>query len=113
MEVQYIFFKTDASFSYEGPFGTQTEVCEDAHGFSIVIDSDNVPDISTLRGFGAFEDVENCKNLTDLYVYIEENKKYINDGEFEDLYSTEELLDELQKFIQEALLKEIKDLKIA
>lgn len=100
MEVQYIFFKTDASFSYEGPFGTQTEVCEDAHGFSIVIDSDNVPDISTLRGFGAFEDVENCKTLNELNLWLEENKKYIQADEEIHTYSTEELIEELQSLIK-------------
>ena len=70
----YVFYKTDESFDYETGYGnvTQTEIAE--HGFSIEIDSDNNINISSLSGYGYFEEMNNkCKTLQELKKYIQDN----------------------------------------
>lgn len=46
------------------------------NGIEIELDKDDEPILSTLKGFGDFEDVKYCKYLSELYDYIEENIKY-------------------------------------
>lgn len=100
MKTEYIFFKTDESFDYNGPFGTETHNCEGLHGFSIEFDKNDKPLIETIEGFGAMADVENCKTLNELNLWLEENKKYIQADEEIHTYSTEELIEELQSLIK-------------
>ena len=73
---KFIFWVLDCSFDYYAPFGVKTEVIHEEHGFDISYDDMGLPDVDSLVGYGAFEDVENCKNAVDFYVYLEENKKY-------------------------------------
>ena len=46
------------------------------NGIEIELDKDDEPILSTLKGFGDFEDVKYCNYLSELYDYIEENIKY-------------------------------------
>lgn len=46
------------------------------NGIEIELDKDDEPILSTLKGFGDFEDVKYCNYLSELYDYIEENTKY-------------------------------------
>lgn len=93
MKYNYIFFTEDCSFDYNGPFGTATQREAELHGFCIDIDTDNNININSLKGYGAFADIESCKNLIEMYQYIEDNKHYAED------YTRLELLLELQEII--------------
>ena len=46
------------------------------NSIEIELDKDDEPILSTLKGFGDFEDVKYCNYLSELYDYIEENIKY-------------------------------------
>lgn len=105
---KFIFWQIDCSFDYISLWGTSRMQETEDHGFIIDFNGSGAPIIESIKGSGAFKDVENCKNLTDLYVYIEENKKYA----FENLsriYALElyERLEKLQGKIKEVLCKEI------
>jgi len=105
---KFIFWQIDCSFDYISLWGTSRMQETEDHGFIIDFNGSGAPIIENIKGFGAFEDVKNCKNLTDLYVYIEENKKYA----FENLSRIEALelyerLEKLQKKIKEILCEEI------
>lgn len=108
MIYEYIFWKVDTSFSFQGPFGIQTQECYDKHGFAIDIDVDNIPKLETLEGFGAFADVEDCKTYEELYDFIEENKKYVSQETDEIIsYTTLELLLELQSLLIGAIKQDL------
>lgn len=110
MKYEYIFFEEDASFDYQGAFGTETHHCKDYHGFEIEIPVDDKLDVKTLRGFGAFSDVEKCETLEQLYDYIEKNKKYVRENEDEiTSYTRLECLLELQEIILENLKEQAKN----
>ena len=59
------------------------------NGIEIELDKDDEPILSTLKGFGDFEDVKYCNYLSELYDYIEENIKYcrIYNSEKEKIYT--------------------------
>lgn len=59
------------------------------NGIEIELDKDDEPILSTLKGFGDFEDVKYCNYLSELYDYIEENIKYcrIYNSEREKIYT--------------------------
>ena len=78
MEYELTFFEEDASFDWAG--GTHYETA--SNGFEIDADDETEElKIETLKGYGAFVDVEKCNSLEELYDYIEKNKKYINQNE--------------------------------
>ena len=79
MQYNYIYYRTDGSFDYDGPFGTETEYVEDLHGFSIDLDSEDNPDFNSLEGFGEFDDVNELKSLEELRDYILNNMKEIRE----------------------------------
>lgn len=105
---KFIFWTIDCSFDYISLWGTSRMQETEDHGFMINFNGSGAPIIESIKGIGAFKDAENCKNLTDLYVYIEENKKYA----FENLSRIEALelygrLEKLQEKIKEILCKKI------
>lgn len=80
MQYNFIYYRTDGSFDYLGPFGTETEHVEDLHGFSIDLDSEDNPDFNSLEGFGEFDDVNDLKSLEELKQYILDNMSMIKDS---------------------------------
>ena len=75
-KIRIVFYQDDRSFDYDSPFGTKTHYVFDDNGIEIELDKDDEPILSTLKGFGDFEDVEKCKCLSELYDYIDKNIKY-------------------------------------
>ena len=88
-KIRIVFYQYDLSFDYNGPFGTQTQEVFEDNGIEIELDKDGEPILSTLKGFGDFEDVKYCKCLSALYDYIEEYIKYcrIFNDEKEKIYT--------------------------
>ena len=80
MQYNYIYYRTDGSFDYWGPFGLETEHVTDLHGFSIDLDSEDNPDFNSLEGFGEFDDVNDLKSLEELNQYILDNMSMIKDS---------------------------------
>ena len=96
----YIYYTTDGSFDYDGPFGMQTEHIENLHGFSIVLTNEDKPLIETLEGFGDYAEVNDIDNLLDLKEYILNHMNEIkDDGTDPDIFL------ELVEFIDEEVKK--------
>ena len=75
-KIRIVLYQDDLSFDYNSPFGTKTQEVFEDNGIEIELDKDDEPILSTLKGFGDFEDVKYCNYLSELYDYIEENIKY-------------------------------------
>ena len=88
-KIRIVFYQDDLSFDYNSPFGTKTQEVFEDNGIEIELDKDDEPILSTLKGFGDFEDVKYCKYLSELYDYIDENIKYcrIFNDEKEKIYT--------------------------
>lgn len=76
MKNRCIFRTLDASFDYYTPLGAKTEIIYEEHGFEWDTDNAGTPIISSLKGFGDFDDVEKCESLSEFYDYLDEAKSY-------------------------------------
>ena len=78
-------FSTDASFDYNGPFGTETHHDRNYHGFTIEFKDFDKPILSSIEGFGAFDEANSIKTWSEFLEFLEENEKHYNP---DDYYST-------------------------
>ena len=68
--IQYVFYETDESFDFDGPFGTQTYVDYAQHGFEI----NNDYDFDSFHAYGDYDEMNSkCKSLEDVINYIIEH----------------------------------------
>ena len=103
---EYIFYQTDYSFDYNGPFGTSTYYDYDDHGFEIEIDINDNIDMSSFQAFGDYEEMNRrCKTLEDLKNYILEHYNEIQEYDEHLCYPNQELFDELLEIIDDNLKK--------
>lgn len=109
MKYKIIFFEVDRSYSYEGPLGCQTEEATEPHGIEVETDENGTPIISTLQGFGVFEDIKKCKNLIDLFCYLENNKNYIKVADCKQEAENFNKINDLERAIVRAICKELKE----
>lgn len=105
--MEYVFYQTDCSFDFDGPFGTETYHDYENHGFEIEIDSNDNIDMSSFQAFGDYEEMNHkCKTLEDLKNYILEHYNEIQEyEEFDRYYSNQEVFDELLEIINDNLKK--------
>ena len=103
--IEYIFYDTDASFDYLGPFGVETYHYVESHGFNIEMDVNDNINLNTIEGFGDFVDIENCKTLESLYKYILDNLDNVQESEEDSELSRRELLEELLSTISDGIDK--------
>ena len=103
--LEYIFYQTDCSFDFDGPFGTETYHDYENHGFEVVIDINDNIDMNTFQAFGDYEEMNRkCKTLEDLKNYILEHYNEIQEFEGFDRYSNgfDELLDIINDNLKQA-----------
>lgn len=104
---EYIFYQTDCSFDFDGPFGTETYHDYENHGFEVNIDYDYKIDMSSFQAFGDYEEMDHkCKTLEDLKNYILEHYHEIQD--YDDLHRccpNQKVFDELLDIINDNLQK--------
>lgn len=102
MRYEYIFYLTDDSFDYGDWSWGGTYYCSGKHGFSIEISPDNIPDIDSLEGFGAFDGIrEEVHNSQELIEYIEHNSEEIQEWAEESGLSNRERFEELVELLKQ------------
>lgn len=101
MKHDYIFYTTDDSFDY----GDRTWYETGYHGFCIDIDKNDNICMSSLKGYGEFYDIEECKTYKDLYNYIDKHEDYITEWSPED-FNNAEIFEELKSILLVKWLKE-------
>lgn len=105
MEKEYVYWVSDDSFDYHGPYGTLTQEQWGLHGFRIPFDEDFEPIIKDIEGFGHFEDVEeHISSAKEFLEYLRENKKHIKENHY--LATSKREFDELEEYINENFIKE-------
>ena len=103
--MDYIFYSTDESFDYNGPFGTATHYQIGLHGFSLDFDKDYKPILEEIKGFGEFDDIEDkVATYQDLLDYLSVNLGYL-DYNCEEATSQDDF-DELISILEECILEE-------
>ena len=104
--LEYIFYQTDCSFDFDGPFGTETYHDYENHGFEVEIDNNDNIDMSSFKAFGDYEEMNHkCKTIENLKNYILEHYNEIQEFDGFDRYSNKEVFDELLEIINDNLKK--------
>lgn len=74
-------FYIDTSFDYsDSPYGSGTYYLQEAQGFEITLDKNDVPILSEIKGYGYFNDIDKCKSYPMLYEYLSNLIKDIKTG---------------------------------
>lgn len=100
--MEYIFYTSDESFDYNGPFGTATHNETGYHGFSLDFDDEYLPILGSINGFGEFDDINwRVKSFKDFENYLKENiPLWKDDVESTPLEAFDELLETIVEINQ-------------
>lgn len=101
MHHEYIFFTSDESFDYNGPFGTATHYETGYHGFELEFDDNFTPIISSIKGFGFFDDIQD--KVKDFETFKEYLINAIEHWRDETETTSIEVIEELLEIIEEEL----------
>ena len=92
MNKEYIFYIKDESFDYNTPMGTATFGQYSKHGFEVDININGKIDISTLRGFGDFEEMNAINTFEELETYLTCNLDIVENQYLEDMKNLIEIV---------------------
>lgn len=102
----YIYFTSDESFDYLGPFGTETCHQKGLHGFSITFDENDEPILGSIDGFGEFADASDyIESWEYFYSWLLENDKYVVTSSDDDEVTSEALFIELYELVKKKIEK--------
>lgn len=100
MRYTFTYYETDVSFDY-GDFPNSTCSGVEPSGFYIDIDKDDNVDITSLEGYGDFQNIEKkIKTLEDFLLFLRENREHIQPKDLD-------VFDELEDFVYASLSTKI------